>query len=114
MYYIIADLTVSLGWKGDSRQLWMALDNSGNGNSIDPDCTQLYCDLQTVAFVLKGPPTGVQCRLMSQLEVQHHWKSWIQIVLENWQSSKILGSAASVTGTEKESQTMTLTNMRKI
>ena len=52
--------------------------------------------------------------LMSQLEVQHHWKSWIQIVLENWQSSKILGSAASVTGTEKESQTMTLTNMRKI
>jgi len=63
IYYIIADLTVSLGWKGDSRQLWMALDNSGNGNSIDPDCTQLYCDLQTVAFVLKGPPTGVQCRM---------------------------------------------------
>ena len=41
---------------------------------------------------------------MSQLEVQHHWKSWIQIVLENWQSSKILGSAASVTGTERTSK----------
>lgn len=33
-----------IGWKGDSRQLWMALDNSGNGSAsleeLDPNCAR--------------------------------------------------------------------------
>ena len=81
------------------------------------NCTVVTCK-QIVAFVF-AQRTALVCMslyssaaewilpslsVMSQLEVQHHWKSWIQIVLENWQSSKILGSAASVTGTERTSK----------
>lgn len=70
------DGAVSQGWKGDSRQLWQALDNSGNGSLVANGLHQTIC---RKSKTLNSTVQVLKCHQITIIEPHAlEWKEFLE------------------------------------